>query len=133
MAGDGYQHSTAWAGAGNAVLFYDPTGKGELTRANQIMFTDWDPGARDDMQALEDVFDTNHDGKLDAGDACFKDFFVEVTNARWNLHDREPRAGRNQFDQSRTQCGPQGAAGRLLDRRRDDLYDDKRRDTRRRR
>jgi trimeric autotransporter adhesin len=33
------------------------------------------------MQALLDVFDTNHDGALDAGDANFANFFVMVTNA----------------------------------------------------
>jgi hypothetical protein len=33
------------------------------------------------MQALEDVFDTNHDGKLDAGDAAFSQFKLMVTNA----------------------------------------------------
>jgi hypothetical protein len=43
MKGDGYQHLTAWAAPGNAVLFYDPTGQGSLTRANQVVFTDWDP------------------------------------------------------------------------------------------
>src|ERR1700761_6509436 len=41
---------------------------------------DWDPGAKSDMQALEDVFDTNHDSALDAGDADFNDFYVMVTN-----------------------------------------------------
>jgi hypothetical protein len=79
--GDGYQHKTAWAGAGNGVLFIDTTSKGQLTQANQVVFTDWDPTATSDMQALLDVFDTNHDGKLDAGDADFDDFFVMVTNA----------------------------------------------------
>jgi len=39
MAGDGHQNLTAWAGAGNGVLFYDPTGTGQLTQANQIIFT----------------------------------------------------------------------------------------------
>ncbi len=33
------------------------------------------------MQALRDVFDTNQDGKLDAGDAHLSDFKVMVTNA----------------------------------------------------
>jgi len=33
------------------------------------------------MQALDDVFDTNHDGSLDAGEANFADFFVMETNA----------------------------------------------------
>jgi hypothetical protein len=81
MTGDGMQNLTAWAGAGNGVLFYDPTGTGQLTQADQIIFTKWDPGATSDMQALEDVFDTNHDGSLDSGDAAFVDFFVMVTNA----------------------------------------------------
>jgi hypothetical protein len=81
MAGDGQQSLTAWAGAGNGVLFYDPTGSGQLTQANQIIFTDWDPTAASDMQALRDVFDTNHDGSLDAGDTNFINFFVMETNA----------------------------------------------------
>jgi autotransporter passenger strand-loop-strand repeat protein len=81
MAGDGKQTLTAWAGAGNGVLFYDPTGTGQLTQANQIIFTKWDPSASSDMQALLDVFDTNHDGSLDAGDANFSKFYVMVTNA----------------------------------------------------
>ena len=33
------------------------------------------------MQALRDVFDTNHNGKLDAGDAHYADFKILVTNA----------------------------------------------------
>ena len=66
---------------GNGVLFVDTTGTGQLTQANQVIFTDWDPGATSDMQALEDVFDTNRDGSLDAGDADFANFFVMETNA----------------------------------------------------
>ncbi|HET7094974.1 MAG TPA: hypothetical protein VFI22_15890 [Thermomicrobiales bacterium] len=81
MAGDGAQRLTAWAGAGDGVLFYDPTGGGQLTQANQIVFADWDPTAASDMQALLDVFDTNHDGALDAGDTDFSKFFVMETNA----------------------------------------------------
>ena len=33
------------------------------------------------MEALRNVFDTNHDGKLDAGDAAFGQFKLMVTNA----------------------------------------------------
>lgn len=80
-AGDGYQHRTAWAGAGNGMLVYDTNGDGKITQANQINFTLWDPTAKSDMQALLDVFDTNHNGKLDAGDANFAKFKVLVTNA----------------------------------------------------
>ena len=79
--GSGQQNLTAWAGTGNGVLFFDPTGTGQLTQANQVIFTDWDPSATSDMQALLDVFDTNHDGALDAGDTNFANFFVMVTNA----------------------------------------------------
>jgi hypothetical protein len=81
MTGDGYKNRTAWAGIGNGVLFVDTTGAGQLTQANQIIFTKWDPGAKSDMQALLDVFDTNHDGALDSGDTDFSKFFVMVTNA----------------------------------------------------
>ena len=63
------------------MLFIDPNNTGKITEANQVIFTDWDPTAKNDMQALEDVFDTNHDGKLDAGDAAFSQFKLMVTNA----------------------------------------------------
>lgn len=81
VTGDGYKNQTAWAGVGNGMLFVDTTGAGLLTQANQVIFTKWDPGAKSDMQALLDVFDTNHNGTLDAGDTNFNNFFVMVTNA----------------------------------------------------
>ncbi|MVA35473.1 beta strand repeat-containing protein [Agrobacterium vitis] len=81
MAGDGKQHRTAWAGAGDGVLVLDLNGSGKITQQDQVQFTAWDPTATSDMQALRDVFDTNHNGKLDAGDADWNDFKVMVTNA----------------------------------------------------
>ena len=81
MAGDGYQHRTAWAGAGDGVLVLDTQGNGQITQRNQVVFTDWDPTAKDDMQALRDVFDSNHNGMLDAGDAQFSSFKIFVSNA----------------------------------------------------
>jgi hypothetical protein len=81
MTGSGFKNRTAWAGAGNAVLFFDPNDTNAITQANQIVFTDWDPTASTDMQALLDVFDTDHDGKLDAGDVNFSKFKLMVTNA----------------------------------------------------
>jgi len=80
LANDGYQQHTAWAGAGNGVLVYDPSG-GAITQANQVNFTLWDPAAKTDMQALENVFDTNHDGTLNASDASWSSFRIMVTNA----------------------------------------------------
>ena len=80
MANDGHEQHTAWAGAGNGVLVYDPSG-GAVTQANQVEFTLWDPAAKSDMQALRDVFDTNHDGVLNSSDSTWNDFRILVTNA----------------------------------------------------
>jgi len=68
------------------VLFFDPTGAGQLTQANQVIFADWDPSATSDMRALLDVFDTNHDDALDAGDTNSAKFFV--TDADLELFGR---------------------------------------------
>ncbi|RNJ48845.1 DUF4214 domain-containing protein [Methylocystis hirsuta] len=81
MAGDGYQHRTAWAGAGDAVLAFDANNDGVINQKNEIIFTEWDPTAASDMQALLNVFDTNHNGKLDSGDQKFSQFKLVVTNA----------------------------------------------------
>jgi len=81
MAGDGKQHQTAWAGAGDGVLVLDTASNGVITERNQVDFTAWDSSAKTDMQALLDVFDTNHDGKLDSGDTDWSLFKVMVTNA----------------------------------------------------
>jgi hypothetical protein len=81
MAGDGYQHRTAWVGAGDAVLAFDANNDGLINQKNEIVFTEWDPTADSDMQALLNVFDSNSNGKLDAGDAKFSQFKLLVTNA----------------------------------------------------
>ena len=81
MAGDGRQHQTAWAGAGDGVLVLDLGGSGKISRQDQVEFTAWDRTAGSDMAALKDVFDTNHDGKLDAGDADWTDFKVLATHS----------------------------------------------------
>lgn len=81
MAGDGKQHLTAWAAAGDGVLAIDANGDGKIDQKSEIDFTAWDTTATTDMQALRDVFDTNHNGKLDAGDSRFADFKVVVTEA----------------------------------------------------
>ncbi|MDQ7251013.1 calcium-binding protein [Dongia sedimenti] len=71
-AGDGYQHRTAWAGAGDAVLGVDADGDGKIDQQNEIVFTEWDPTATDDLQALRNVFDTNKNGWLDNGEDANK-------------------------------------------------------------
>ena len=57
MRGDGYQHRTTRAGAGNAVLAYDANNDGKIDQQNEIVFTEWDPTATSDTRALRDVFD----------------------------------------------------------------------------
>ena len=80
-AGDGQQHRTAWASAGDGVLVRDDGNDGVISRRNEIDFTAWDPTAKSDMQALRDIFDTNHNNQLDSGDAEWSLFKVLVTNA----------------------------------------------------
>jgi hypothetical protein len=66
--------------AGEALAF-DADNDGKIDQKNEIVFTEWDPSATSDMQALRDVFDTNQNGKLDSGDAKFSQFKLLVTNA----------------------------------------------------
>jgi hypothetical protein len=52
-SGDGLSNRTAWAAAGNGVLFYDPNNTGEITEKRQFVFTEWDPTATNDLEARE--------------------------------------------------------------------------------
>ncbi len=79
--GDGTAHRTSWAAAGDGVLVYDCTGTGDVDAPEAYQFTLWDPTADSDMEALANVFDTNGNGALDAGDAQWSSFKVLVTNA----------------------------------------------------
>ncbi|WP_436397730.1 DUF4214 domain-containing protein [Roseobacter sp. S98] len=78
--GDGLLHRTAWAGAGDAVLFVDDDGDGTISEKREYVFTEWDPTATDDLAALRAVFDSNDDEVLDATDARFADFKLLVSN-----------------------------------------------------
>lgn len=78
--GDGLLHRTAWAGDGDGVLFIDDDGDGTISEKREFVFTEWDPTAKDDLEALRAAFDSNDDGVLDASDARFADFKVLVTN-----------------------------------------------------
>ncbi|WHO78215.1 hypothetical protein [Rhizobium leguminosarum] len=78
LDGDGYQHQTAWAGTGTGVLVVDADGDGKISRSSEFAFTEWDASATSDLEALKHVFDTNGNGKLDAGDAQWSKFRVDV-------------------------------------------------------
>lgn len=81
LDGDGLQNRTAWAAAGDGVLVRDAGNDGIISLDTEVDFTAWDPTAKSDMEALLNVFDTDHDGKLDGGDADWSLFKVMVTNA----------------------------------------------------
>ncbi len=48
----GLIHRTAWAGKGDGVLFFDADGDGTISAAREYIFTEWDPTAGGDMEAL---------------------------------------------------------------------------------
>lgn len=64
--GDGLLHRTAWAAAGDGVLFFDVDGDGQIKEKREYVFTEWDPTSASDLDELRAVFDTNGDGKLTA-------------------------------------------------------------------
>ncbi|MDR6586884.1 calcium-binding protein [Agrobacterium tumefaciens] len=80
MEGDGLQHKTAWAGSGNGVLVLDQQGSGDVNSPESFIFTSWDPTAKSNTEALANVFDTNGNGMLDAGDARWSEFKILVSN-----------------------------------------------------
>ncbi|MBL4626494.1 MAG: hypothetical protein JKY00_00365 [Roseicyclus sp.] len=82
---DGLLNRTAWAGVGNGVLFFDADASGDISSTREYVFTEWDPTAATDLEALASVFDTNGDGKLTAADDDFASFKVMVTQADGSL------------------------------------------------
>lgn len=81
IGGDGYKRRTSWVDAGDGVLMIDADNDGTISSRKEIVFTEWSPSAGSDMQALRQVFDTNQNGKLDAGDAQWSQFKIMLTNA----------------------------------------------------
>ena len=76
---DGLLNQIAWAGAGDGVLFYDADGDGQISETREFIFTEWDPTAASDLDALKSVFDTNGDGELSGAELA--DLRVIVANA----------------------------------------------------
>lgn len=78
LDGSGFQRRTAWAGDGTGVLVFDADGDGTISQSKEFAFVEWAPTASSDFEALRRVFDTNGNGKLDAGDAQWASFRVAV-------------------------------------------------------
>ncbi|WP_288192343.1 hypothetical protein [uncultured Phyllobacterium sp.] len=87
LKGDGYLHRTAWAGKGTGVLVIDTNNDGKINQSNEFVFTEWDKSATGDLEAIRNVFDTNHNGKLDAGDARWAEFKVMVDGVMKTLDE----------------------------------------------
>ncbi|TIQ84331.1 MAG: type I secretion C-terminal target domain-containing protein [Mesorhizobium sp.] len=74
--GDGVASKTAWVDSHDGILAIDLNGDGKVNNGSEIAFTQHAPGAATDLAALEQVYDTNHDGKLTAADHDFAQFGV---------------------------------------------------------
>jgi hypothetical protein len=83
MSGTGERLPTAWVGAHDGLLAIDLGADGAagpdgfIDQAKEINFTLW-AGTNSDLQALRQVFDTDHDGQLDAGDTRWNEFRVWI-------------------------------------------------------
>ncbi|MER8810581.1 beta strand repeat-containing protein, partial [Mesorhizobium australicum] len=73
---DGVASKTAWVDQHDGILAVDLNGDGKVTNGSEFVFTQQAPGAATDLAALEQLYDTNHDGKLTAADHDFAKFGV---------------------------------------------------------
>jgi RTX calcium-binding nonapeptide repeat (4 copies)/Cadherin domain/Haemolysin-type calcium binding protein related domain len=82
MDGHPGKEHTAWALSGDGILAIDLGAGGAagpdgvIDQTNEIVFSNWAPGATSDMAALREVFDTNHNGQLDPGDSRWSEFRI---------------------------------------------------------
>ncbi|TPO07483.1 type I secretion C-terminal target domain-containing protein, partial [Mesorhizobium sp. CU2] len=74
--GDGVASKTAWVDSHDGILAIDLNGDGKVNNGSEIVFTQHVAGAATDLAALEQLYDTNHDGKLTAADHDFSKFGV---------------------------------------------------------
>jgi hypothetical protein len=72
--GDGQLDHTAWVGATDGLLVWNPAHDGVVHDRSQYVFAT-QPG-QTDLQGLAQRFDSNHDGVFDATDTAFADFAV---------------------------------------------------------
>jgi hypothetical protein len=73
--GDGERERIAWVGKRDGILSYDKNDDGLISATDEISFVGYREGAKTDLERLV-AFDTNANGKLDAGDAQWGRFKV---------------------------------------------------------
>ena len=77
ITGDGTRHQLGWVAPDDAFLAIDDNHDGKISQAKELSFAQWSTDPNDtDLEALGSVFDTNHDGRIDAADARFADLRV---------------------------------------------------------
>jgi hypothetical protein len=82
--GDGIVGHTAWVDGNDGILVIDLdknggfNSDGVIDQGRELIFTQWAPGSKTDMEALRKVFDSNGDGKLSAQDRYFGAFRIWV-------------------------------------------------------
>src|SRR5439155_1328121 len=78
--GDGFKEQTAWLAARNhddRFLAIDLNGNHIIDQANEIAFARQTADPNDtDLGAVATLYDTNHNGQLDPGDAQWSNFLV---------------------------------------------------------
>lgn len=65
--GDGYARRTAWVGGNDGLLAYDKDENGIIRDHDELSFVGYVDDAETDLEGLK-FFDTNNNGRLDAGD-----------------------------------------------------------------
>ena len=79
---DEYKEKTAWVSSDDGVLVIDLAADGtagadgDITHADEFVFTNHAQDSETDLAALAEVFDTNNDSVLDAQDARFNEFRI---------------------------------------------------------
>jgi hypothetical protein len=78
--GTGQRYNVGWVGADDAMLAIDKNNDGLINQADELSFAMWTANPNDsDMDGLKAVFDTNHNGLLDSGDARYVDMRIWQT------------------------------------------------------
>ena len=75
LLGDGNKSDTAWVGKEDGLLLWDKYHDGQVHDSSQYAFAQYVSGAKTDLEGLK-AFDTNGNGKLDSGDALWKEMNV---------------------------------------------------------
>lgn len=75
--GDGIQDvMKSWASPEDAFLAYDADGSHSVSSVREIAFSGYSPGAKTDLEGLQQAFDSNSDGVLNNQDSEFDHFGV---------------------------------------------------------